>query len=1345
MRALNAFLPEDRLRALATRTSLDPNPTGCVLVTDLSGFTALTAFLEETAGPRLGPEELIDGLNRIYEAFVSEVESRRGSVVTFIGDALTCWFENDTGARALTAAFGIQQAAARLGSFGSTHGETLRVKVCVTSGRVQRCAVGDPGIQRIDVLAGSPVDRAFLGQSLAQQGETLVSEDVLLAIRSVATSRRTREAGGVKFGVVEALTNSSVADPWPDLSEQSPSEDLLRPWFLAPVWAGLKNGVEAFSAETRLTSALFQQLPALDFDHDAAAPQRLDEAFRRVQSVVSQRGGAVMSVTTGDKGNVVYSSFGAVLALEDDADRAVSAALELCPPDGAGTIVRAGLSRGRMRVGAYGSRSRRTFGSLGGETNIAARLMDRAKPGQTLVAERAMKLARGRHSFRALGEFPLKGLVKPLGLYELTGRRAASVATEASPLIARLQELAQFDAALQTLSEGNGGVVIVEGEAGIGKSRLVAEVIKRAAFRSIRILSGQADDVERSTPYFPVRSVVRQLFELDDGLSPAAFSAKILESLAASPELTDLAPLLRAVLPVELPETAVTRQLAGHLRAENLRKLLVGVCRLVTAKQPTLLVLEDAHSFDAASLSLCDALAREVPRLLVMTSVRTQTELPAELATLPAFTTARRVTLTGLAPSALLSVACHRLGITELPPAVAAAVSEATRGNPYFAQELASWFRDRGLSTPLTNDPSDAVPDSIAATITNRIDRLSKGQQLTIKVASVLGRSFPAAALAAVHPAAPEPEAFARELQSLRDANLLEEADEGRTQTFKHSLLRDTAYGLLLVSQRRDLHARIARWYEASQRLPETYPKLAHHWGEAGDLEQQLKYLELAADQALATGAFSEASTLLTRAIECSGTGDSALAPARRRASWQARLGHAYTARALFGPAREHLELSLGLFGLPLPRGLAAQIAGILWQVAIQVMHRFRSAPSLVERSEERREVLSSCSQSHKDLTFAYYFSGEKLRHLYSAATQLNLAERVGETPELSDGLIHFSVLTGMVGLKGVAESYYDRAIDLAQRLKLDASYAWVRLGGAGFRQGLGLWERAGADAREARDIYERLGDKYQYGYSAMMVAANEFFTGDMKAAAESFRILRELAPRSENVVHRGHGNIFGGIVAFHRGYDTEADALVHEGAQLLESTNDIASKIVVHGQLARAAAAANRDEEANREIATALGLMAQGIPTGFWAVEGYVATLDALLTLAARAGATQRRQVIERLQELKKQIGRLSLVFPVTRPAVLLVSGHLARMRGRDAAAREAFLKSAAESKRLGMRVDLGRALLAASEGLEPGQRASLISEATKAFQSGGAFRWLAKDGHALSSGASEQKRIAG
>ncbi|HEX9003434.1 MAG TPA: adenylate/guanylate cyclase domain-containing protein, partial [Blastocatellia bacterium] len=570
---LSAFLPQDRLRALGRAETLPDRAHGSALFADISGFTPLTEALIRQFGPRRGAEELTRRINAVYDAIIAPIEQYNGSVVNFAGDAITCWFDathENPSARAVASALAMQAAMRTF--------PDLSLKVAVTTGPARRFVVGDPQLQWLDTLAGATIARLAIAEHLAHgeviaDAATIDASPDLFQIREWRTGAETR----LRFAVIAAAP-TLPSEPTHVAPPDVPLE-ILRPWIPPTVLAREQSGLGEFLTELRPAVALFLRFAGIDYDGDDSAQEKLDTFIRQVQQIVARFDGTLSQLTIGDKGSYLYILFGVPNAHEDDARRAVNAALALRElPHTLSFVepVQIGISHGTLRVGASGSTNRRTFAALGDDVNLAARLMTTAMPGEILVSGHVERLLGEQFLIEPRVPLPLKGKAEPLPVYALTGvqrRRAIRLQepTYALPMVGRQTELQLVNGKLDLSLQGKSQIISIVAEAGMGKSRFVAEVIRAAHKKGFAGYGGACESSGMDTPYLAWKPVWSAFFDVD----PSAPLKKQLRHLEGEiqdrvPERVQAMPLLGILLNLEIPDNEFTQSLEPKYRQSAL-------------------------------------------------------------------------------------------------------------------------------------------------------------------------------------------------------------------------------------------------------------------------------------------------------------------------------------------------------------------------------------------------------------------------------------------------------------------------------------------------------------------------------------------------------------------------------------------------------------------------------------------------------------------------------------------------------------------------------------------------------------------------------------------------------
>jgi class 3 adenylate cyclase/tetratricopeptide (TPR) repeat protein len=897
MHSAHAYLAPDRLAALARGEILSPRATGTLLSVDIVGFTPLTAACVKIYGARRGADTLALVLNAVYGHLLHCVDQRGGSAVSFSGDAVLCWFENDSGQAALACAQAMQQ---RLGAvlwpeITALPVAGLAIKVTIVAGTICRFAFGDPAIQRIDTLGGTLLQHLALLEQLASSGDILVDASMVSALgravqvleyRCAPLSDRVAAVVAVTTTATHTQTDAHTQADRPARVAPELSQDALMEWLLPVVWRRLVQGHGDFLTEIRPAVALFWSLPDLDLD----APDgqtRLDRYVCWAQGVVAAHTGIVLQITLGEKGNYAYAAFGAPIAHEDDAVRAVATALLLrTPPDGLAIdwTPRIGLAAGIVRTGSYGGPNRRTYGMLGEAVNLAARLMQSAAPDQICATSAIQAATSAKFDWHPHATTRLKGSPDSLVIWRLAAALASPAVArdQALPVIGRLATRAALASHLQAAQGGAGRLVVITGEAGMGKSRLAAELRQHAREQGWQTLSGEAQSYLRETPFLIWQPIVRALFGLDSAQSLGTQIDHIHQRLhAIDPAMVERLPLLGPMLNLEIPPTVLTQSFDAELLNVSREALLVAYfCALAQQRRregrAILVILEDMHWADALSWHLATAIGRMIETLPVVLLLISRPLEPGD-DRLNNVVTHDTLDLGPLLPAEMAALMTGHLehhGFS-LPAVhvdhVIEQISPRVQGNPFYLEELLNYIIGQGADPrrPETWQSAD-LPTSLHVLVLSRIDQLRDTDQLTLKLASIIGRIFQVAWMPCLYPESDRATMVDAHLRRLQAANFVL-ADQGeRTYLFKHIIIREVAYETLAASTRASLHENLAAYLEKHGELasPDRWYVLAYHYERSTNAAKAIEYLRRAGAAARAAYANTAAVGYYRRLID---------------------------------------------------------------------------------------------------------------------------------------------------------------------------------------------------------------------------------------------------------------------------------------------------------------------------------------------------------------------------------------------------------------------------------------------------------------------------------------------
>ncbi|MBA3534895.1 MAG: AAA family ATPase [Ardenticatenales bacterium] len=739
-----------------------------LLFADVSGFTALS---ERLAGVgREGAEQVTDAINQYFSAMLEILSEYDGSVLKFGGDALVvAFYQTEHARQATSAALTLQQRMGQWQAKISLGKVPLRLGIGLGSGELLILRLGNRQRREI-VLLGTAAEEIAHAEELAAAGEIVVGPTTLSALPPTWVQRQEEAMGWVEptmSPMPPSARKTRVLPPLsPHLAEVEAQVETLATYLPEGLLERLLLDPSAqLEGEHRMVTVLFVNvvnLPAYPPTDDgrAAILAILQDYFVTMQAIISRFGGAVNKIDVAHEGYKLMALFGAPIAHEDDAVRAVQAALAMqgAIPElnqRASEQLRAsvsldqciGLNSGIVFAGNVGTNARREYSVMGDHVNLAARIMGQAEPGSILISAETKYFLPATTPLTAVPPVRVKGKLKPVPLF-LVGHwdmlRPLAVQQRA-PFVGRSKELALMNEALGRAAGGHGQALYLHGEAGIGKSRLSIELLPGTD--AFLLLEGRSLAYGFNIPYHPWRPILHTLLAIDINTPPDLQAQAAHEGLARLlPDQLHLFPLLGPILGFDIPHTPTTAQLSPELRQQRLLAVVSDLFQARAAQQPLLLIMDDVQWLDDVSASLLAFIIRQIGEtailVLILGRLHPKEQLVGQGSDLPTLPFFAMLEIQELSRNEGLALAQELLSHRGLSESEQQLILERAGGNPLYIEELAE---------ALANGGSE-VPDTLHGLIMSRIDRLSESHRRVLQVASVVGRRFDEPMLCGVYP-----------------------------------------------------------------------------------------------------------------------------------------------------------------------------------------------------------------------------------------------------------------------------------------------------------------------------------------------------------------------------------------------------------------------------------------------------------------------------------------------------------------------------------------------------------------------------------------------------------------
>ncbi|MCP4422435.1 MAG: tetratricopeptide repeat protein [Chloroflexi bacterium] len=1133
---------------------------GTLLFADISGFTTMSEKLSQVG--REGAEEVTAVVNSYFDAMLDILRTHEGQLIRFGGDALLGLFRerpfaggnnlgnmfpelgNNGGSNSATlaiqAAMKMQTAMSRFAETETSQGTfPLRMSVGVKRGRFFAAQLGSSENMEY-ALFGSDVNGTAAVESAASAGQVLIDQETYGAVGADVLLTAVPLPDDPRHLLVQYIDqppNRRYTPPQETLYPMAPDLASLRRHilWLATFTPYLPTGLlprlasdpraPSLKGEHRPVASLFANVDGLGEvverlgdGEETRIVSALNRYYVSMSDAIRPFGGVMNKVDLYDHGDKVLITFGAPIVHEDDAERAVRAALamqealaelnqtlpqELGLPDWH-LRQRIGISYNYVFAGYVGASWRHEYTVMGDEVNLAARLMSVAKEGCILVNENVRRQTEAVAMLQPEGAVPLKGKSQPVPIFAVTGLQAMSEQTRdlhglQAPLVGRDAERSVLQDALDQLFSGFGRIVSLIGEAGQGKSRLAYDVrTDEMQWLHVRCLS-----FTETVSYRPFRELVRKLVNIQPETNEAlAFETLVrtLYQVLSTEEATDSLPYIANFLKLPLDEALAlkVRYLDGEALQQQtfiaIRTLLVAQSRL----RPLIIWFDDIQWMDNASLDLLTFLlpltAQQPIMLLLLFRPEREKgcwQLRSKLKEEYGHQYSE-IRIDGLSREAARTLLHSLVPIEAWPTDAETLILDRAEGNPLYLEEVLRSLMNDGLLTQGENGrwqfsqtvAAITVPETLEGVLLARLDRLEELCRWTAQVASVVGRSFPFDVLEHITSRRNDQplDGYVTELQLVE---MIREAQRNpeRIYAFIHSLLQEVAYHSMALSSRKTFHRLVAAFLEDGRSsgwgdMDNLPPLIAHHAYRGEDWQRGLKYQLIAGEQSQNLSANRDAIDHFQKARECA-TQISGMDTAVAQQKIHLALSRLYIGTGQYDLALEHLPVAFEW--AEKNEDAAGKTAVCRWRARLHELRgEYPQAFTWIEKglADATQRNTAEYAQILLIAGLINIRQGQQDEALEQCRTALEIAQKLGEMTALARAY-NLLGITSLRGDSNEAIANFQRAFELYQQAGDVQGQATSHNLIANAHFNLGRWGKADFHYRQALHIFEQIGDVY--------------------------------------------------------------------------------------------------------------------------------------------------------------------------------------------------------------------------------------------------------------------------
>ena len=932
------------------------------------------------------------------------------------------------------------------------------------------------------------------------------------------------------------VCGQSLSNSYPDASPQDSQSN----------GAPLGEAIPEFTptaGERRHVTVLFSDLSGYTAMCDKLDPEEvkgiMSSIFEEIAIVVNSYDGFIEKFI----GDAVMAIFGVPIAHEDDPVRAIKAAakihgiVENLSPQiekkiGKPLSMHTGINTGLVVTGDIDFE--KGIHRMSGDTiNLAARLSDLAKDGEILIGPETFSATRNHFSFQPLKSIRIKGKNEPTTPYRVLAEKTSAADGRldiqvSSEMVGRDQELAKLELQMLKVINGQGSVINVFGEPGIGKSRLLAEMRQQEMIKRVRLWEGRSISIGKNLSFHPIIDLFKQWTQIKEDDTHVEASDKLFNAIhrVCEDEEDEVFPFVATMMGMNLSGKHARRvkgiegEALEKLILKNVRQLLIRSTELI----PIVIVMEDLHWADTTSLELLESLFHlaRTHRVIFINVFRPgywqgDNRRVETLANWFPDVDFLEINLKPLDKQMTEALVNNMLQVKGLRRSIRQQIVNRAGGNPFFTEEIVRSLIDVKAIVRINGafevtDKIDhvVIPATINDLLTARIDRMDKQTRDLIKVASVIGRSFFDRIIKQVAASIGEVDerlAYLKDAQFIRDRMRMEELE----YLFKHALMQEAAYESTLLQSRKELHKKVAQSIELvfRERLHEFYGMLAFHYSKADDLEKAEEYMVKAGDEALRSSASCEALHYFQEALKLYLTKYGRDADPAKLAQFEKNIAVALCNKAQWPEAVKYLDQILERWKTPAPKNNIAGFAKAIWHMMILLKAMYLRLPNSKKTpGEHDKEIFEFLYRMSQALVF---FDNTRMFLVTLEIFRRTIKFELACIPGLS---IYWSAISAGFSVSGTSFKLSNKLLETSKRYCVEGDIQ-SRMNDLCMSNLVylcqGAWENISIPDETLMESALRLGDLYHISNSLWPYARVKLEQGDFERFGDIIRKLNEI------------------------------------------------------------------------------------------------------------------------------------------------------------------------------------------------------------------------------------------